>query len=127
MENDLKPKRHMKVFQEGLSFHVHYLKLVKIVFMRNEKVLHPLYKKILISMQIMRMENKRMLKYVKSLKPFLVFQREALPHKIKLLKKETKVNVQGINLLLIKFLLIMINMANSHIRFGESLRVPFLV
>ena len=28
MENAPKPKRHMKVFQEGLSLHVHYFKLV---------------------------------------------------------------------------------------------------
>ena len=68
-----KPMRHMKVFQEGISFHVHYLKLVKIFFMRNAKVLHPLCKKMLISMQLMEMENKRMLKALKSLKPLLVF------------------------------------------------------
>ena len=39
MENAPKPRRHMKVVHKGLSFHVHYLKLVKIVFMSNAKVL----------------------------------------------------------------------------------------
>ena len=100
---------------------------MKFVFMRNAKVLHPLCKKMLISMQLLEMENKRMLKALKSLKPFLVFQREPLPHEIHLLKKATKLNVQGINLSLIKLLLIMINMVNPHIIFGKNLRVPFLV
>ena len=73
MENDPNLRRHTKVFQEGLNFRVHYLKLVKIVFMRNAKVLHPLCKKVLISMQLMRMENKTMLKAIKSLNALLVF------------------------------------------------------
>ena len=68
-----KARRHMKVFQEGLSLHVHYLKLVKFVFMRNAKVLYPLCKKMLISMQLVEMANKRMLKSLRSLKPLLVF------------------------------------------------------
>ena len=93
MENAPKLRRHMKVFQEGISLHVHYLKLVKFVFMRNAKVLHPLCKKMLISMQIMEMENNMMLKYLKPLKPLLVFRREPLPHKIHVLKKASKVNV----------------------------------
>ena len=36
--------------QEGISLHVHCLKLVNIVFMMNAKVLHRLCKKMLISM-----------------------------------------------------------------------------
>ena len=75
MDKALKPRRHMKVFQEGISFHVHNPKLVKIMFMRNAKVLHPLCKKVLISMQLMRMPNKRMLKSIKYLNALLVFQR----------------------------------------------------
>ena len=59
MEKTLNPRRHMKVFQEGLSFHVHYLELVKIVFMMNATVLHPLWKNFLISMQLMRLVNKK--------------------------------------------------------------------
>ena len=35
MDNAPNPRRYMKVFQEGLSLHVHYLKLVKFVFMMN--------------------------------------------------------------------------------------------
>ena len=126
MENDPKPRRHMKVFQEGLLSHFHYLNLLKFVFMRNAKKLYSLCKKMLISMELMRMANKRMLKSLKSLKLLLVFQREPLPHQIHLLKKVTKVNVLGINLPLIKLLLIMINMVNLHIIFGEILHVPFV-
>jgi len=33
MENAPKPRRHMKLFQEGISFRVHYLKLEEVVFM----------------------------------------------------------------------------------------------
>ena len=73
MKNAPNPRRHMKVFQEGLSLDVHYLKLVKFVFMRNAKVSHPLCNKMLIRIQLMEMENKRMLKALMSLKPFLVF------------------------------------------------------
>jgi len=73
MENAPKPRRHMKVFQEGISLHVHYLKLVKFVFMRNEKVIYPLCKKMLINMQPVEMEKKRMLKALRSLKPLLIF------------------------------------------------------
>ena len=61
------------------------------------------------------------------LTPWLVFQIEPLPLQIHLLKKEKKVNVQDINLPLIKFLLIMINMVNLHTRFGENIHVPFVV
>ena len=127
MENDPKPRRHMKVFQERLPLHFHYLKLVKFLFMRNEKVLYPLFKKILISMKLMEMENKRTLKSLKPLNPLLVLQREPPPHQIHLLKKVTKVNVQGINMPLIKLLLIMTNMENPHIRFRENSHVPFVV
>ena len=74
MEKSIKP-RHMKVFQEGILFHVHYLKLVKIVFMRNAKFLHPLCKKVLISMELMRMVNKRMLKALKPSKNFVIPKR----------------------------------------------------
>lgn len=73
------------------------------------------------------MKNTRMLKYLRSLKPLLVFRREPIPHQIHLFKKATKVNVQGINLPLIKFLLIMINMVNLQIIFGENLHVHFVV
>ena len=73
MENDPKPRRHMKVFKEIISLHVYYLELVKFVFMRNAKFLHPLCKKMLISMQLMEMENKKMLKALKPMKPLLVF------------------------------------------------------
>ena len=62
-----KARMHMKVFQERLPLHVHYLKLVKFVFMRNAKILHPLCKKMLISMKLMEMENKRMIKALKPL------------------------------------------------------------
>ena len=127
MENAPKPRKHMKVFQEGLSFHVHHLKLVKVLFMRNEKFLHPLFKNVLISMQLMRMVNKRMLKGLNSLNALLVFWRDPLPHQIHLLKKAKKVKVQGINMLLNKLLLIMINMVNIQIRFGEKLHFPFVV
>ena len=115
------------VFQEGHSFHVHSLKLVKIVFMRNAKILHPLCKKVLISMQLMRMVNKRILNDINSLNALLVFRREPLTHQIHLLKKAIKVKFQGINLLLIKLISIMINMENSHIIFEENLHVHFMV
>ena len=118
MENAPKPRRHMKVFQEGLSLHVHYLKLVKFVFMRNAKFLHPICKKMLISMQLKEMSKKRMLKSLESFKPLLVFWREPLPHQIHLLKKARKLNVKGINMPLIRLLLIMINMVKHHIIFG---------
>ena len=62
MENDPMPRRHMRVFQEGISLHVHYLKLVKFVFMRNAKVLYPLCKKLLICMN-MRYENQVYLQF----------------------------------------------------------------
>ena len=39
----------------------------------------------------------------------------------------TQVNLQAINMPLIKFLLIMINMVNLHITFGENLHVFFVV
>ena len=69
-----------------------------------------------------------MLKALESLNSLLVFKGEPLPHQINLLKKATKVNVQGINLPLIKFLLIMINMVNIHIRYRKELaHVPFVV
>ena len=86
--------------------------------MKNEKVLYPLCNKMFIIMQLVERENKRILKAPRSLKPLLVFRREPLPHQIHLLKKVSKVNVQGINLPLIKFLLIVINMVNLHISFG---------
>ena len=40
------------------TLHVHYLKLVKFVFMRNAKILHPFCKKVLISMQLMKMQTR---------------------------------------------------------------------
>jgi len=95
--------------------------------MRNARFLYPLHKKMIIGMQLVEVENKRMLKALRSFKPLLVFQREPLPHQIHLLKKATKVNVQGINMPLIKFLLIMLNMVNLYIIFGENLHVPFVV
>ena len=68
MENAPNPRSHMKMFQEGISLHVYYLKLVNFVFMRNAKVLYPLFNKMLIRMQLVEMENKRMLKALRSLK-----------------------------------------------------------
>lgn len=82
---------------------------------------------MLISMQKMVSMNKRKLKALRLLTPLLVFRREPLPHQIHLLEKVTKVNVQGINIPLIKFLLIMLNMVNLHVRFGEKVHVPFVV
>lgn len=95
--------------------------------MRNAKVLYPLCKNMLISMQLVEMENKIMLKSLRTLKLLLVFWRKPLPHQIHLLKKATKVKVQGINLPLIKFLFIMINMVNLHIRLGDNLHILFVV
>lgn len=57
----------------------------------------------------------------------MVFRREPLLHLVHLLKKETKVKEEGINLISITFILITLSMVNFHISIGKKNHVPFVV
>jgi hypothetical protein len=57
----------------------------------------------------------------------LVFKRELVTLQIHLLKKVIKVNVQGIFLPIIQFLLIMLSMVNLHVKMEENVHVHIVV
>jgi hypothetical protein len=57
----------------------------------------------------------------------LVFKGELVTLQIHLLKEAIKVNVQGIFLPIIRFLLIMISMVNLHVKMEEKVHVHIVV
>jgi hypothetical protein len=57
----------------------------------------------------------------------LVFKGELVTLQIHLLKEAIKVNVQGIFLPIIRFLLIMLSMINLHVKMAEKVHVHIVV
>jgi hypothetical protein len=106
----------MKKFQAQFLFQVHLLK--KVFKVKVQELLwkvQTLQHAKLVSKMNANVCSKKIVTAMRTRADLRVFKRELVTLPIHLLKAETKVNVQGINLPLIQLLLIMLSIINLHI------------